>query len=72
MSEEKKKAQYYGGKEKKAGEIRKRSEEEMVPYYFGDIQRDFDRMMERFEREFEDFWELPGRWRHRLHRGDSP
>jgi HSP20 family protein len=72
MSEEKKKADYYGGKEKKAGEIRKRNEPEIAPYSFGDIQRDFDRMMDRFEREFEDFWELPARWRHRLWRGEFP
>jgi HSP20 family protein len=72
MSEEKKKADYYGGKEKKVGEIRKRNEGEIAPYSFGDIQRDFDRMMDRFEREFEDFWELPARWRHMLWRGEFP
>ncbi len=47
---------YYGGKEKKAGEIKKSEGEPLAPY---PIQRDFDRMMERFQREFEDFWETP-------------
>ena len=62
MSEEKKKMYYYyRGKEKKAGEVKKESEEGIVPYSF---QRDFDRMMERFQREFEDFWEMPPRMRH--------
>ncbi len=61
MTEEKKKMYYYyGGKEKKAGEIRKR-EEEIVPYSF---QRDFDRMMERFQREFNDLWQGPPKMRH--------
>ncbi len=66
MSEEKKKMYYYyGGKEKKAGEAKKEAEE-ITPYFPGDIQRDFDKMMERFQREFEDFWEIPARWRHRM------
>ena len=47
---------YYGGKEKKAGEIRNREKEAIAPY---SIQREFDRMMERFEREFNDFWQGP-------------
>ena len=34
---------YYGGKEKKAGQVKKETEEAIVPY-----QRDFDMMMERF------------------------
>ncbi len=62
MSEEKKKMYYYyRGKEKKAGEVKKESEEGIVPYSF---QRDFDKIMERFQREFEDFWEMPPRMRH--------
>ena len=53
MSEEKKKMYYYyAGKEKKAGELKKR-EAEMAPY---SVQREFDRMMERFQREFDDMW----------------
>ncbi len=64
MSEEKKKM-YYGGKEKKAGEIKKAEEqptlpEEWVrpmPYWSRDAQFRFERMMEQFEKEFEDFWE---------------
>jgi HSP20 family protein len=52
---------YYAGKEKKAGEIKKKSEGEMAPY---PMQRDFDTMMERFQREFDDFWEMPPRLRH--------
>ena len=56
MSEEKKKMYYYyGGKEKKAGEVKK-SSSEIAPYI---MQRDFERMMDRFEREFGDFWGMP-------------
>jgi HSP20 family protein len=59
LSEEKKKMYYYyGGKEKKAGQVKKETEEGIVPY-----QRDFDRMMERFQHDFEDFWAVPPRWR---------
>jgi HSP20 family protein len=58
LSEEKKKKEYYyyGGKEKKAGEIKKRPEEEVMLYTPGAMLRDFDRLMSRFERDFEDFW----------------
>jgi HSP20 family protein len=56
---------YYGGKEKKAGEIKKAPEEpieeEMIPYLSKDFQRDFNHMMDRFQREFENFWEQPPR-----------
>lgn len=52
---------YYAGKEKKAGEIKKKSESEMAPY---PVQHDFDSMMERFQREFDDFWEMPPRLKH--------
>ncbi len=58
MSEEKKKKMYYGDKEKTAIETRKKAAEEMMPYPFRDMQRDFDRMMERFEHQFDDFWGL--------------
>ena len=34
----------------------------MVPYSFVDVQRDFDTMMERFQREFDDFWSFPSGW----------
>ena len=63
MSEEKKKKMYYyyGGKEKKAERVKKEAQE-ITPYTSSAIQRDFDRMMERFQREFEDFWEAPARW----------
>ncbi len=41
LAEDKKKMYYYyAGKEKKAGEIKKKSEGEMAPY---PVQRDFDR-----------------------------
>lgn len=59
MSEDKKKMYYYyGGKEKKAAEVKKGAE--LAPY---SVQRDFDKMIERFEREFEDFWQGPPRMR---------
>lgn len=63
MSEDKKKKMYYyyGGKEKKASEIRKQ-DEELNPYP-SDFQRDFDKMMDRMQREFRDFWGTPpARW----------
>lgn len=55
---------YYGGKEKKAEEIKKPegpAEEEMIPYFSKDLQHDFNRMMDRFQREFESFWGQPPR-----------
>jgi HSP20 family protein len=65
LSDEKKKEMYYyGGKEKKAGEIKKQTGEAMVPYSSDAIQRDFDRMITSFQREFDDFWETPSRWGH--------
>lgn len=61
MTEDKKKMYYYyAGKEKKAGEIKKKNEGELAP---NAMQRDFDMMMERFQREFDDFWEMPPRLR---------
>ncbi len=35
---------YYGGKEKKTGQVKKETEEGLVPNY----QRDFNRIMEEF------------------------
>jgi HSP20 family protein len=69
LSEEKKKKHYYSEKEKKAGDVRKEAEKEMVPYSFRGIRRDFDDMMERFQREFDDFWNLPSKWQHRIRWG---
>jgi HSP20 family protein len=64
LSEDKKKMYYYyGGKEKKAGEVRKRTQE-IAPY---SVQRDFDTMMDRFEREFADFWAMPPMWKQWMH-----
>jgi HSP20 family protein len=67
LSEDKKKMYYYyGGKEKKAGEIKKEAEGAIAPYRFGEtMQRDFDQMMQQFQREFEDFWKPGRRHRHR-------
>jgi HSP20 family protein len=65
LSEDEKKKKYYyyyGGKEKKAGEIKKSEGEAIAP--FSEFQQDFDRMMDRFHREFEDFWGTPRSWRH--------
>jgi HSP20 family protein len=59
LSEDKKKMYYYyGGKEKKAGEVKKQTEEGMIPYFSRDVQRNFNRMMDQFQREFENFWGL--------------
>ena len=70
MSEEKKKKMYYGGKEKKAKEAKEEAEGEIMPYTFGDIQQDFDKLMDRFEREFEEF--IPSRGRRRMRWGRGP
>ncbi len=65
MSEDKKKMYYYyGGKEKKAGEIKRGAEGGITPYRFGNVQRDFDKMMEQFQQDFEDFWGRSRRWGH--------
>ncbi len=58
LSEEEKKkmSYYYGGKEKSAEEVKKGSHGEIAPYFTWDLQQDFNRMMNRFERDFEDFW----------------
>jgi HSP20 family protein len=61
--EKKKKHYYYGGQEKKAGDIRK--SDEITPYS-QQFQSEFDRMMERFQREFEDFWASPAKLRRGL------
>ncbi|HSV49026.1 MAG TPA: Hsp20/alpha crystallin family protein, partial [Candidatus Acidoferrales bacterium] len=47
---------YYGGKEKSAEEVKKGGREEIIPYTPWDIERDFNRLMDRFQRDFEDFW----------------
>ncbi len=57
MSEDKKKMNYYyGGKEKSAEEVKKGSQGEIAPYTAWDVQEDFNRLMNRFQRDFEDFW----------------
>ncbi len=48
---------YYGGKEKSAREIRKSSSDELSPYSPKSFERDFNKMMQSFQREFEDFWD---------------
>jgi HSP20 family protein len=69
LSEEKKKMNYYyGGKEKSAGEVKK-GRGEITPYFSGEIQRDFDRLMERFQHDFDDFWEMPSMLRREMRRG---
>jgi HSP20 family protein len=58
LSEDKKKMYYYyGGKERKASDIKKHSEG-LAPY-----DRDFDMMIERFQREFDDFLAMPPMWK---------
>ena len=70
MSEEEKKKMnyYYGGKEKSAEEVKKGNQTNMVPYTVWDIQQDFNRMMNRFERDFEDFWGTSSRIGHDMTR----
>jgi len=76
LSEDKKKMYYYyGGKEKKAGEIKKtpeEPEEELIPYFSKDLQRDFNRMMDRFQKEFENFWEQPPKMHYQRLMGHRP
>ena len=61
MSEDKKKMYYYyGGKEKKAGEVRKGA---IAPY-----DRDMDMMMDRFQRQFDDFLATPPMWKRWMRR----
>lgn len=80
MAEEKKKKMYYSGKEKKAGEIKKAEPappEEWVgprymPYWSREAQVQFEKMMESFEKEFEDFWERPPFYEHEHERHHFP
>jgi HSP20 family protein len=67
MSEEKK-SQQYSGKEKRAIDVRKEPEQEIIPFSFSEVDRDFNRMIRRFEREFEDFWNIPSIWTHDIRR----
>ncbi len=63
MSEDKKKMNYYyGGKEKTAEEVKKGSREEIMPYTSRDMEHDFNRLMNRFQRDFEDFWGISTRF----------
>jgi len=56
MSEEKKKMSYYhDGEEKTAGEVRKETED-LIPYTPRDTPSDFNRLMNRIQRDFDDFW----------------
>ena len=50
-------------KRKKGGRVKKGGQE-IAPY---PTQRDFDRMMNRFEREFEDFWAMPPMMKQWMH-----
>lgn len=63
MSEDEKKKMnyYYGGKEKSAKEVKKGNPEEIAPYSALDVQQDFNRLMNRFQRDFEYFWDTS--WR---------
>ncbi|MCL1977292.1 MAG: Hsp20/alpha crystallin family protein [Candidatus Bathyarchaeota archaeon] len=59
MSEDEKNkiSHHYDEKENEFSEIKpEESEEEMVPYVSKDFQRDFNRMMDWVQREFEGFW----------------
>lgn len=52
---------YYGGKEKTAQEVKK-GHEDITPYTSKDMQRDFNRLMTRFQRDFEDFWDTSSKF----------
>jgi len=60
-ADKKKMNYYYGGKEKSAQEVKKGSQEEIAPYTALDVQQDFNRLMNRFQRDFEYFWDTS--WR---------
>jgi HSP20 family protein len=53
-ADKKKMNYYYSGKEKSAVDVKKG--EEIVPYTTWDVQRHFNRLMDKFQRDFEDFW----------------
>jgi HSP20 family protein len=62
LSEDKKKMNYYyGGQEKKASEIKK-SKEQLAVSAPAAVERDFDRLMRSFQRDFEDFWDTSTRF----------
>ena len=64
MSEEQEKKKmnyYYGGKEKSAKEVKKANQDEIASYTAVDLQQDFNRLMNRFQRDFEYFWDTS--WR---------
>ncbi len=52
---------YYGGKEKSAEEVKKGGSEEVIPYASRDMS-DFDKLLNRFQRDFEDFWGISSRF----------
>lgn len=61
MSEEKKKMDYYyGGKEKSAKEIKK-TQSELDSSLQRDLETDFNKMMQSFQRDFENFWDTSKR-----------
>ena len=63
MSEDKKKqSYYYSGKEKSAREVKKGGQEEIAPYTAKEIEHDFNRLMNRIQRDFEDFWDTSFRF----------
>lgn len=52
---------YYDGKEKSPDEEVKKSTEDIAPYASRDIQWDFNRLLNQFQRDFEDFWGVSSR-----------
>ncbi|MDR1993824.1 MAG: Hsp20/alpha crystallin family protein [Nitrososphaerota archaeon] len=60
MSDDKKEIFYYGGKEKSADELQS-ADDDIAPSTARDIHRDFNRMLNQFQRDFEDFWGISSR-----------
>jgi HSP20 family protein len=61
LSEDKNKPAYDDGKDKTPDEEVKKSDEDNVPYASRAIQRDFNRLLNQFQRDFDDFWGVSSR-----------
>ena len=60
LSEDKNKIESSDDKEK-SGDAIKKSDEDIMPYASRDIQHDFNRLLNQFQRDFEDFWGVSSR-----------
>jgi HSP20 family protein len=55
-------------KNEKSPQQKEAKESEIAPSdAFREMEQDFDHLMERFQREFDDFWQMPRLWRGGMH-----